>query len=374
MSNAGNHKRRATIRFYSAIAIAVVLVAGFALIASGVLKTGGTPVSTGTAAPPAVGVSEEDYSKFATIPGQDSDAYTPIDPSDYVTVTDLSARAGLSSEWTNILLIGEDWELGRGWGRADTMIIASVNTNDGRVKLTSIQRDTIIEIPDKGLQRINSTNQFGGPELTVKLVNEYFGMNITKYVSVDFLSFPILVERLGGVTVEITEREWEALETGVGNSIWCDILAFKETGRPMPDLDNTIRPDGPGVVRLTGRQALAYSRIRHIDNDFMRSQRQRKVLTAILAEVRGVDFTTLSNLANEMMPYVRTNLTTLDMLTLAASVMANGAVIVGDARLPGQGTYVEERRPIGLHDDIALAFFDVDFEANRKNLYDFIYD
>ena len=357
------------------VALIILIAAPLALSACG----GGKGAEPAETVDPGVGAAAdpEDYAQYADTPEELADRGEDVDPSQYIAVSDLSVTSGLPPEWKNILLIGEDWQVGNGRGRADTMIIASINTSDGRVKLSSVQRDTIVEMPNYGLQRFNSSHQYGGPELTMKLINESFGMNIEQYMSVDFLSFPVVVERLGGITMDITEAEWNQLQKGVGNSIFHDIIANKEMGRPMPDLDNTFKPESYGVVRLTGRQTLAYARIRSIDSDFARSLRQRKVLMAILLEVRDTDLSTLTSLAAELAPQVKTNLTTMNMVSLSIPVIGrrDASPITAECRLPIAGSYEERRGLIGLNDPReALAFFDVDYAANRNYLYDFIYN
>ena len=363
-------------RVMAALCVATAL---FILLVLSACGGGGGDSQTSDAgpSPSASALNGEDYSQFADTPEDMADKGPEVDPSQYVAVSDLSVTTGLPRDWTNILLIGEDWQVGGGRGRADTMIIASINNEDGRVKLASVQRDTIVDIPGIGRQRLNSSHQYGGPELTMKMINEYFGMNIESYVTVNFLSFPVIVERLGGITMDITEAEWKSLRKGVGNSIFHDIVAEKETGRPMPDLDNAFEPEGYGVVRLTGRQTLAYARIRSIDSDFARSLRQRKVLMAILLEVKGSSISELTDLAEELIPSVVTNLKTMTMISLAIPVMArnDSSPITAECRLPVSGSYEERRDLIGK--DLtteALAFFDTDFAANRNYLYDFIYN
>jgi len=376
LSAANNRRRKATGRFYIVLAaFAAVIVIGVIvgiLALSGAFKGSDAPASAGvTASPPSdEGQSgSSDLSQFAVLPeGFDEDT-TPIDPSEQIKVNDLSVTPNLPSEWRNILLIGNDALGGVGWGRADALMIAAVNTQTGVIRLISIQRDTIVDIPGKGINRINAALQYGGPDLMMKTVNLYFGMNITEYVAASFSSFPIAVERLGGITMDITEAEWKAIEPLVGNAVWWDTMV---SGKPMPDLDNTLEPPHAGVVKLTGRQALAFARIR-IDSDFRRSERQRKVIMAIVEEVKHADITTLTAIASELEPYIETNLTVIDVVTIAIPVLANGAKIFDGVRLPVNDTFIMEKRRMEEGGNLVEALWDVDFEANTRYLHDLIF-
>ncbi len=105
-----------------------------------------------------------------------------------ISVSNLSITPGLNSEWLNVLLLGADSRNDAEPCRTDTMMICSVNTKSGEVKLTSIMRDTCVSIEGHSATRINSAYFYGGPQLAMKTVNECFGMNIEKYVFVDYLS------------------------------------------------------------------------------------------------------------------------------------------------------------------------------------------
>ena len=105
----------------------------------------------------------------------------------------------------NILLLGSDARTENESCRTDTMIICSINTRSGEVKLTSILRDVAVEFNNigqyNGTYRLNAANYFGGPQLGMKTINECFGMNIQYYAMVDFTSFAIIAEKLGGVDI-----------------------------------------------------------------------------------------------------------------------------------------------------------------------------
>ena len=221
-----------------------------------------------------------------------SDSYrVAVDPDD------LSVTAGLDEEWNHFLLLGTDAHSGKlNEGRSDSMVIASINSKTKDLKITSLVRDILTDIPGmKSQQRINTANAFGGPLLAVKTVNELLGLNISRYISVSFSSFADIVDALGGVELTLSKSEANLAKAKISN---------------QPQI-------------LTGIQALEYSRIRKLDNNFGRNERQRKVLMAILDKAMTLGQNELLALLPEMLKYVSTNLTTSEILGLMPVVLGN---------------------------------------------------
>ena len=210
---------------------------------------------------------------------------------------DLSVTAGLDEKWNHFLLLGTDAHSGKlNEGRSDAMVIASINTKTKDIKITSLVRDILTDIPGmKSQQRINTANAFGGPLLAVKTVNELLGLNISSYISVSFSSFADIVDALGGVELTLSKSEANLAKAKISN---------------QPQI-------------LTGIQALEYSRIRKLDNNFGRNERQRKVLMAILDKAMTLGQNELLALLPEMLKYVSTNLTTSEILGLMPVVLGN---------------------------------------------------
>ncbi|MBR6525984.1 MAG: LCP family protein [Clostridia bacterium] len=236
----------------------------------------------------------------------------------YVADGDYSVVEGLDKDVMNILLLGTDSEGALNNGRTDTMIICSIHVKTGSVKLSSIVRDLYVQMP--GMQsknKINAANSFGGPNMAIKCVNETFGLNVSRYVSINFNAFVDLVDLLGGVDLEITSGEAGQI--------------------------NKHAPHSPrvkaGMMHLDGDQSLQYCRIRKLDNNFGRNERQRKFLDAMVKKViSGSNMDTLMELVETGMHYVDTNLSTSDLFTILFTVLPN----MGDMQMyscPGQGEY-----------------------------------
>ena len=285
-----------------------------------------------------------------------------------VTPEQLSVTEGLSEDWLNMLLLGTDSRALNEPSRSDTMMICSVNRRTGQVKLTSLMRDTAVEINGRTV-KLNNAYFLGGPNLAMKTVNENFGMNIEKYVVVNFSGFAKIVDALGGVDMDVSEAELPLLNHNVGEQYY---LLFKfgemEEEAAKAKYQASQLPSAGKSIHLDGNQALAYARIRKSDNDYTRTERQRKVLMVLLNKMKGTDATTIMNLIMNNIEYVQTNLALGDCVNLAAQVLSGSGMTNNDTlRLPVQGSYREEVR-----NNVSM-LYDVKLEENKRALFMFIY-
>ncbi len=285
-------------------------------------------------------LSGEDLEAFYEQAGNASEA-DEIEFRIHVDQNDLSVNENLPSEWWNILLLGTDTGGKLDYGRTDAMLILSVHTDTGEMKLTSLIRDMWVNIPGlKTPNRINAANAFGGPCLAMKTVNTVLGQNIEHYCSVNFSGLIRLVDIIGGVPLEITSTEAYLI------------------GAQLHD----------GVADLDGEQALEYARIRKLDNNFGRNERQRKLLTSIANQVLDtMDTAMVLNTIAEMLPYVDTNLTFSDILQLLKLLGMNQGLAIDMLNLPS-----EEEFHYGSSNGAGYVSFDQ--ESVRQELYAFIYE
>ena len=274
------------------------------------------------------------------------DDSTGVLPSEFRYVVengDFSVTEGLDKNVMNILLLGTDNAGNAGHGRTDTMIICSINVKTGEVKLSSIVRDLYVHIPYMKLQnRINAANAFGGPNMAIKCVNEALGLNISRYASINFNGFKDLVDLLGGVELEITAGEANQINLSTQGGV-------KE-----------------GLAMLNGAQALEYCRIRNLDNNFGRNERQRKFLEAVVKKVLSENsMDQLMELVEAGMSMVTTNMTTSDLFTILFTVVPNMQEMQMYS-CPAQGEYhYEEIREAS----VVVA----DLKKARTSLHAFIY-
>lgn len=295
---------------------------------------------------------------------EERELLTELDPSEQIIVEDgdLSIREGLGDGWRNILLLGNDSRSLDDNGRTDTMIIASINQQTGEIKLTSIMRDTAVNIPGRSAKnKINSAYRYGGPNLAMKTVNEAFDMNISEYVVVNLASFADIIDSIGGIEMDVTEGEMKHV-----NNILNYYKEDAEKNGIAEGEDFSELHEYGENIHLTGQQALAYARIRKLDTDYKRTERQRDVLVAIANKLSTQSVSELVVTALNLWGSVRTNLSFFDAIQLGmkgASAISGG---VEQFRIPADGTFKSgtfdgrwEIRP--------------DFDENIELLHEFIY-
>lgn len=186
----------------------------------------------------------------------------------------------------NILLIGSDTRDQRERGRSDSMILISFNKKTKKIIATSFLRDIYLKIPGKRNNRVNSAYSLGGADLLMDTIEKNFKIRIDRYVSVDFQAFIEIVDKVGGVTIDVSKNEIKEI-----NAITGDDMIISS-----------------GAQLLNGRQALGYSRIRSVGfNDFDRTARQRKVLEQLFHKLKGLNLIQINDLLNKMLPQVTTN-------------------------------------------------------------------
>lgn len=186
-------------------------------------------------------------------------------------------------------------------GRADTIILASINQINGEIKLTSIMRDTYVKIPKYKNNRINAAYAFGGAELLKKTISRNFNVDVDKHVIIDFGGFEKIVDMLGGIDVNVKKYEVNELNrciVGLGGN-----------------RTNFVKQSG--INHLNGEQALAYCRIRKVGNgDYERTERQRSVLKSVIEKVKELKFSQYPKIVASMYPYVKTNISNTESLKL----------------------------------------------------------
>lgn len=239
----------------------------------------------------------------------------------------------------NIALFGIDAEDG-GVGRSDSIIIATIDTTHKKLKLTSIMRDSYVAIEGHGDDKINHAYAFGGPQLAIKTLNENFDLNIDDFVAVNFTTLPKIIDMLGGVTIDITSEEVSHI----------------------PGID------AAGTYTLTGEQALSYSRIRYASGgDYVRTDRQRTVLSKVFEKVLSINVTQYPSLLSEILPMVQTNLDYSEILNLGNEVLKMGVTNLEQERFPRDG-YCEGK----MIDKIYYLTFDK--ENTVQQLHDYIFE
>lgn len=257
----------------------------------------------------------------------------------------------------NILLIGNDSRENGADGRSDAMILLSISNNTKKIYMTSLLRDMYVDIPGHDGNRLNAAYSYGGPELLMETIEQNLGITVNRYVRVNFEAFANLVDAVGGIELDLSQKEIEYVN---GYLVEYNMLFDRPQGT-----DNMDTSSG-GVVHLNGPQALAYTRNRDLGMDFGRTERQRKVLAEVMHKLPGALISNPKELMNGILPNLTTNLTKNECFRL--SLMA-GKLVTYDIQqdsIPKEGTY--ENASIR-----GMSVLEVDFEANKQFLQESIY-
>ena len=226
----------------------------------------------------------------------------------------------------NILLVGVDARETEIGSRSDTMILVTLDNKNGQVKLTSFLRDSYVEVAGRNRHgKLNSAYFRGGIQMLVDTLELNFGVEIPYYAMVDFEIFMTIVDELGGINVDVTEKE--------------SYYTYHSGSVGVP-----VRIEAGEDVLLNGQQALWYSRIRYLDSDFMRTQRQRKVITAIVEKALTKSVPELLDLAETIIPLVQTNLDADKIMEIGIDAIVDTAYSypIVQHRIPADKTWTDK--------------------------------
>jgi polyisoprenyl-teichoic acid--peptidoglycan teichoic acid transferase len=222
--------------------------------------------------------------------------------------------------------------------RSDSIMVVSIDRKNQKVKVTSLMRDMYVQIPGREDNRINTAYVFGGPALALKTINSDFSLDIKNFVTVNFYGLEDLINKVGGVLIDIKPEE--VSEAQVKKS---------------------------GLQKLSGEQAVAYARIRHVgNNDFERTERQRRIVNELFKTIKSQGILKLPGTINTLLPYVETNLSDAEILKFASEVIKFNTDNIEGYRLPADGTYKSQKIR-------GMAVLVPNINKNKQMLHDFIY-
>ena len=188
-------------------------------------------------------------------------------------------------------------------------MIVSINHESKEVKIVSVYRDLCLRVPGYGFQKATHAYAYGGAELAMSMLNMNLDLDITEFATVDFGVLADIIDAIGGIDLEVTEAEFSLINP-----------LIKEQNRVTGSDSEYL--EGPGYQHLNGTQATAYARIRKIDSDYMRAERQRLVLTKMFEKAKTSNVGTLLNIVDTVLPEVYTNLTSNEMIALAKDIFS----------------------------------------------------
>lgn len=263
--------------------------------------------------------------------------------------------------YTNIALFGidsRDESLGDG-NRSDTIMVASINNKTKEIKMVSVYRDTYLLIPkeDSTYDKANLGYFYGGPELAINELNRNLDLDITDYVSVNFSALIDTIDALGGIDIEITEKECFYI-----NGYMTETAVI--TGKEKVELYES------GLVHLNGMQATAFCRIRYVptvngtNDDYGRTERQRVVISKIAEKAKEADLATLNKVVDEVLPNISTSLTAGEILGLLSGIAKYE--LVDSAGFP----FEKVGMGMGSKGDCVVP---VDLEYNVEELHRFLF-
>lgn len=251
-----------------------------------------------------------------------------------------------------VALLGADYS-GSEMGASDATMILSIDTKKNNIKLSSLMRDMYLDLPNGGKQNLNYTLVDGGPELLLKTINYNFNLKVDKFIYVSLRTLPIIIDKLGGVEIEITNEELDYINNYISSIDY-------QNGTATEPLYSS------GKQLLNGTQASAYCRIRYTEGrDYKRTERQREVLSAIFNKFKDINLTEVPSLINELLPLVTTNMTTSEMFSIATKALAAGVSNIEQGRFPlDQHHYAEWTD---------MYHMIVDIDATTEEIHKFIY-
>jgi LCP family protein required for cell wall assembly len=233
-------------------------------------------------------------------------------------------------------------------------MIVSLNQTTGKIKMASIMRDTYVNIPGKGLDKINAAFAVGGPQLAIKTINQNFDLDVRDYINVDFESAAQIINALGGVELNVKADEIRHLNN------YLDEIAIYDHISP-------IYVQLAGLQNLNGKQTVAYSRIRYVGNgDYDRTERQRNVLLTLFQKMKTGGQTMIPTFTNTILPNIETSMSNMTLLNFAGSIFYSNSKTIEQGRFPldveGQGKRINN-----------IWYLVTDLKATSVSLRSFLY-
>ncbi|WP_282192700.1 LCP family protein [Romboutsia ilealis] len=241
---------------------------------------------------------------------------------------------------TNILLVGVDGNNIEKGNRSDSMMILTIDEKNQDIRLTSLARDTYVDIEGYGSEKLTHAYAYEGASLLIQTIKNNFGIDVDKYVAVSFDSFEKIIDILDGIEINVSKKEVSQIN-GIKKS---------------------------GTQTLNGSQALEYSRIRYIDSAYERDNRQRKVIEALYNKLINDSNGNLMSVLNEVLRYTKTNMLPLEIVSIA-----NKAIKINDTEFDQvEFPFKEARKDNNIKEKGWIIEWDKDY--NKNKLDKFIYD
>ena len=255
---------------------------------------------------------------------------------------------------TNVLLVGTDARDLKESARADSIIIATLDNNNKEIRLTSLFRDTLVDIDGYGPYKLNAAMAFGGINLLKDTIQETYNINIDKYIIINFWGFEAIIDQMGGLEIDVKDYQLDELNKYIGETTGGNDCPVTESGLQL----------------LNGKQALSYARIRKgVGDEFERTERQREVLFKVAEKLRETKPTKYLGIMNSMLDYINTNIDLLDALNMAYTIYKFPSLETKQIHIP----VTELADDMNYGGEIGWVFI-MDREQNTEILHDFIFN
>ena len=279
--------------------------------------------------------------------------YTPPVKTTQVDNTEKEVEYDVVDGITNILLIGTDARELDEDARADSIIIATLDSNSKKIKLTSLFRDTLVDIPGYGEAKLNAAMAIGGKELLIETISETYDIYLDKFAIINFWGFEAIIDQIGGLEIDVKDYQIEELNKYIGESTGGNDCPVTEAGLQV----------------LNGKQALSYARIRYnVGDEYERTERQREVLFKVAEKLKETKPSKYLGIMNKMLDYISTNITPMEALNLAYTIFKFPTLETEQLQIPQTNlSYTMDYKNIG-------SVFIIDREQNAQVLHYFIFE
>lgn len=234
----------------------------------------------------------------------------PWDPDDIKNIEISEEKQEQMRGYWTVAVFGVDSRnssVGKG-NNSDVNLLCNINQDTGEIRLVSVFRDTYLNISDKNqYNKLNAAYLQGGPEQAVKTLNKNLDLDIDDYATFNWKAVADAINILGGIDVEITKAEFYYINAFISETV-------KATGVPSTQLKSA------GMNHLDGVQAVAYGRLRLMDTDYARTERQRKVIALAFEKAKKADWATLNNVVQTVFPQVATSADIGDILAMGRNI------------------------------------------------------
>lgn len=261
---------------------------------------------------------------------------------------------------TNILLVGTDGEYVEKGNRSDSVMLLTIDSNKKDIKISSIARDTYVDIPGYSTEKLTHAYGYEGIDLLKKVFEVNFDIKVDKYVAVNFVSFMDIMDELGGVEVKVEEKDIKEINKYID--------ACYDYYYDRKDVVKKEYITKSGVQKLNGYQALAFSRIRYTDDAFARDNRHRDVAESVYKTFLKSDPQEYKRCADILLDNTKTNISPIEMMNLGYTMFNINDKEIEQFQFP-----LEEYRNGHIISKKKGWVLEWDKEPNLKAWHEFIY-